>query len=814
MSNFDYQMYHKFFLALTGNPPYAYQQELAKELFQGKSVVLRAPTGSGKTWATLAPFLYSRVTGQASVGVDRVIYALPLRSLASSLYRTTTEKVRNLADQKIAVSNCARNRRYLSSDPMYITLQIGGQQDDPFFEGDVVFTTIDQLLSSYLFSPVSLPERVGNIGAGALIGSLIVFDEVHLLDPERSLATATEMLHRLNDLSQFILMTATLPDSVLDWIVHKLDATSRTLSSQEVLALPSHATKERRFSWVPHCLTADDIVRSHKQRTIAIVNSVRRAQSLYHEVCRSVEELSPAPKILLLHSRFFPEDRRQWESEAEVYFGPEALKSNAILISTQVIEAGIDISCDVLLTELAPLSSLIQRAGRVARYGKPRNEGLFLVFELPTNDKGKFKMGPYRDQVEIIDATRQVIAQSDGPAALDYIKEIKWLNEVHGSSDLAALSHLDSLFAYRKEVLRAMDGLDESACSHLIRDISSVSVVLTDKPESVSFAGRRWPQLLSVPRSSLFQLREACESEQDPSWVMKVPREEVQTCPSGGLAITWTKCANPLEAAWVVAIHPAHATYSPKVGLEIGQRSETVPVPQYSEVPPLPRYSYQREPFAAHARRVVNHGQRIAGRHPNMIEGLSRYYPDLSISNLVDVACATHDTGKLQIPWQAEAHRWQHFCNSRDGVKISINEPLAHTTYDPDRDRANPCLPNFPPHASCGALVIFPYLAEHFPPEIAVTICTAIARHHGAHTKHLSEYQLIPDAFKVLQECLPAKAPTPLILKLNSNRVEAERFADECLLHLSDQDENCWALYSAFVRILRLADQGSFQEKL
>src|SRR5271157_3141111 len=275
---FDQLSYRHFFEKLTRRAPYKYQEELASNLVQGHSVVLRAPTGSGKTWATLAPFLYGRVTGQPGVAADRLIYALPLRSLASSLYRSTTEKVEELTDPVMTVSHCSLNRRYLPTDPFYITLQMGGQQDDPFFEGNLVFTTIDQLLSSYLFAPLSLPERVGNIGAGALIGSLIVFDEVHLLDPQRSFATATEMLDRLNGLAQFVLMTATLPDSVMKWLGNKLGGKSKVLCTHEVLALPSHASKERHFSWVPHPLDAQDVLQNHAERTIVIVNSVARAQ--------------------------------------------------------------------------------------------------------------------------------------------------------------------------------------------------------------------------------------------------------------------------------------------------------------------------------------------------------------------------------------------------------------------------------------------------------------------------------------------------------------------------------------------------------
>lgn len=807
---FDRESYQEFFARLTGKPAYRYQEEVAKELYEGKSVVLRAPTGSGKTWATLAPFLYGYVTGHPGRAVDRLIYALPLRSLASSLYRSTTEKVKELMEPAMSISNSARNRRYQLTDPFYITLQMGGQQDDPFFEGNLIFTTIDQLLSSYLFAPLSLPERVGNIGAGALIGSLVVFDELHLLDPVRSLATAIEMLDRLDHLTQFVLMTATLPDSVLDWLKQKLGARSMTLPSEEVLALPSHATKERSFLWVPRPLTSDDVVDSHKERTIAIVNSVRRAQSLFREVRQRVKAISPAPDVLLLHSRFFPEDRRYWESGLERYFGPKASRSNAILITTQVVEAGIDISADVLMTELAPLNSLIQRAGRVARYEHPRNVGRFLVFELPTNDKGQFMLGPYRDQGEVIDGTRRVLARPNGPSSLDYLKELEWLNEVHGGSDLAALSHLESLHSHRKQVLRAMDGLDESACSRLIRDISSVSVILTDNPESVSFAGRHWPQLLSVSRMSLFQLWEACAAVRDPGWVLKVP-DAVQADQSGGLAITWKKCTSRAQAAWLLAIHPAYASYSNRAGLELGQVCESVPAVLYTQSSLLPRHSYEKESFVTHARRVVNQAHRVVTHHAAMMQALASCYPGVRLLDVLDLVCIMHDAGKLQVDWQAKAQGWQRYRDSRTGLKNNASEPLAHTTYDPERDKGDPRLPHLPPHAPCGAFSLLGYLGERFSTEIALTICTAISRHHGAHTKWLGEYELIPEAASLLQECLPASAPRPLSVISRAKRIDTERFHEDYLLHFS-KDQRCWPLYVSLVRLLRLADQGSFQE--
>jgi CRISPR-associated endonuclease/helicase Cas3 len=225
--------YREFFKTLTGFYPYPYQERVEERLRAGDSVILRVPTGAGKTWAAVAPFVYSIIAGQRKA--DRLFYALPLRSLASSLHAAVYEKLPGVLSQVSAAGN---NRQYPGGSH-YCSLQIGGQKDDVFFRSDLVFTTIDQLLSSYVFLPVSLPDRVGNINAGALIGSLVVFDEIHLLDSSIALGTVIEMLDRLQGMCQFVLMTATTSDKAISWLADRLQAATVDVDDAEVRALPS-----------------------------------------------------------------------------------------------------------------------------------------------------------------------------------------------------------------------------------------------------------------------------------------------------------------------------------------------------------------------------------------------------------------------------------------------------------------------------------------------------------------------------------------------------------------------------------------------
>ena len=193
----------KYYKKLLKFPPYGYQQRVAELLLSGKNVILSVPTGAGKTWASIIPFLMAKQNGSIDFP-QKLIYSLPLRTLTNSIHHDVTETLKKLPELKDLASK-----------------QTGEYCNDKYFEKDIVFSTIDQTLSNFLSFPLPLSTRQANINAGAIIGSYLVFDEFHLLDPQRSMATTLGMLQMLSNLTRFCIMTATMSDDFINFIKNK-----------------------------------------------------------------------------------------------------------------------------------------------------------------------------------------------------------------------------------------------------------------------------------------------------------------------------------------------------------------------------------------------------------------------------------------------------------------------------------------------------------------------------------------------------------------------------------------------------------------
>ena len=194
--DFTSEILEEYFKQLTGFIPRGFQREAIANLFhQPKPIntILKAPTGSGKTETAIAPFLFAKLHN-----IDfpnKLIYVVPLRTLANSL-RTRTQKY---VDDWNKLHGLSKDR------DIVVTLQTGENPEDPRFEGDIIFCTIDQMLSSFLNIPYSVGRGSANVNAGAIFASYLVFDELHLLDPDRSFATVLKVLEQAKGISPLTL---------------------------------------------------------------------------------------------------------------------------------------------------------------------------------------------------------------------------------------------------------------------------------------------------------------------------------------------------------------------------------------------------------------------------------------------------------------------------------------------------------------------------------------------------------------------------------------------------------------------------------
>jgi CRISPR-associated endonuclease/helicase Cas3 len=109
-----------------------------------------------------------------------------------------------------------------------------------------------------------------------------------------------------------------------------------------------------------------------RRRTLVVCNTVRKARTLFDALDKELAGVSDRPELLLLHSRFRREDRAAIFKRIE---NPSDNPMGQIVVATQVIEAGVDISSAALWTEAAPLPSIVQRFGRLNRAGEFGHDG-------------------------------------------------------------------------------------------------------------------------------------------------------------------------------------------------------------------------------------------------------------------------------------------------------------------------------------------------------------------------------------------------------------------------------------------------------
>lgn len=443
----------RFFAATTKlRQPYAYQQRLALDPWPD---LLDVPTGMGKTAAVTLAWLWKRGWREGGRHSDidaatprRLVWCLPMRVLVE---QTRDNIVAWLCNLGVYAES--------GSGKVSVHVLMGGEADlDSWVEHPeedmILIGTQDMLLSRALMRGYGMSRYHWPIHFALLHNDCLwVYDEVQLMGAGLTTSAQLEAFRRGFELakpSRSLWVSATLrPEwlATVDLRPHASSLQRRTIddvdrqqagerlnavkSLRPALRLDQDSGRQNAGPYLEALCT--EVVKQHdaSAQTLVILNNVGRAQRLF----QLLRKERAGKSDLLIHARFRPAER----AEQAQRLRDEGI--DRIVVATQAIEAGVDISSKVMFTELAPWASLVQRFGRCNRDGK-HNQGGAQVFWVDIESDKALTL-PYTN--ESLDAARTRLSSltSVSPQALPATDEDSPLTAVLRRKDFFDLFNTD-----------------------------------------------------------------------------------------------------------------------------------------------------------------------------------------------------------------------------------------------------------------------------------------------------------------------------------------------------------------------------------
>ena len=407
----------------------------SKGLFQ-----LTVPTGGGKTVASLAFALQHAVENH----MDRVIYVIPY----TSIIEQNAQVFREILSSENVLENHS-NVDYESSEE-FKPMQLAAENWDK----PVVVTTNVQFFESLYANKSSKCRKLHNI-----VNSVIIFDEAQMLPPnylKPCMAMIEELLQQYG--TSIVLCTATQP-ALQQFLPEKYVARELCPRREEQFRFFERVTYQNIDT-----VTEEEMAEKLQQEwhALCIVNTRKRAQRLYEQL--------QGEGVYHLSTTMYPAHRKRVLAEIRERLDDKKGKK-CIVISTSLVEAGVDLDFTSVYRELAGVDSIIQAAGRCNRNGeRGKEESIVRIFQW----EDKEQMSEQRHQ---IDTTQRLLARGKDITALESITEYFWeLYHIKGES-------LDV-----KKILEKFDGGDYQfatvAKDFKLIEENSVTVYIDQEPEA------------------------------------------------------------------------------------------------------------------------------------------------------------------------------------------------------------------------------------------------------------------------------------------------------------------------------------------
>lgn len=313
------------------NGRYREVQSYMKEL-QNYNVIVVSPCGSGKTEAALL-----------WIGDSKAFYTLPLKVSINAIYERIKHKINY---KSVLLLHSDAFSYYLEKEESEINAYDRARR----LSSPLIITTVDQLFRM-VFKYNGYEEILSTLSY-----SKVVIDEIQMYSTDM-IAYILLGLKMITEVGgKFAIMTATFPKVLYRFL--------------DNLKIP-YVKQDRRFKpniEIRHkiCVIRNEGIDTNKVRKFAkdkkvlvIVNTIKQAQLLYEEL--------KDENVHLLHSHYIKEHRKMLEDTILEFTDRQRNRKSGIWISTQIVEASLDIDFDILFTEMSSLDSIFQRMGRVFR---------------------------------------------------------------------------------------------------------------------------------------------------------------------------------------------------------------------------------------------------------------------------------------------------------------------------------------------------------------------------------------------------------------------------------------------------------------
>ncbi len=659
----DGRAFSAFFCTATGFAPYEWQVRVA---IDGLPDVLSVPTGFGKTEGVALGWAW-----RLAVGADEprhLVYCLPMRSL-----------VRQTVDRLGRYFKVLGDKQLLS---VTVHQLMGGAIDDTWAglpeKPWVLVGTQDQLLSralnrGYAMSRFAWPVHFGLLNQDCRW----IIDEVQLMGPGLWTTAQLDWMRRKRFACvkpcRTTWMSATVGSGFLATTDRKKDGIDNLFPFDPQLDADSkpeaqwRRTAMRPVEWFTsgqrkpglplHEQIAEDVNRKHQRGTLSLVvcNTVKMARDVFQSLS------DERPKILLM-SRFRRQDRERHEQQLLAFEAkrrehagnPIPDDEGLICVSTQVVEAGVDISAHRLWSELAPWPSVIQRLGRLNRDGRdPKAQARFWETPREGGARKQERIGPY-DADDVARAKKLVAALIPIAALKPFAAAVKGLEQQYRQDVEAALQpkpapmpralDVHGLFSTERDVHGGFT--DVSAFVRGADPDADVTVFWRDWPGD---APPRGDDLdgpdLDVQNEgcpvAFFRLRSALEARRASPWTWNDEAER------------WERVSlNDLRPGMVLMLHRAVGGYDPQIGWT-GEKGAVL-----GDLPRAGRRRALRDEErteAGHWTRLDVHLNDAKTEAERLCDGVGLRNDDQPLRVLraaVIEAAALHDLGKAHPRWQ------------------------------------------------------------------------------------------------------------------------------------------------------------------